>query len=89
MRDFAQGKNLKKEDSLMKNILWIILENFQPILGGLFFVFLCLLTGQFGWALIVGIMTFIAAVAIVLIYWKDYKRRNSRQNDFKKWTKGK
>ena len=42
MKDFAQGKNLKKEDSLMKNILWIILENFQPILGGLFFVFLCL-----------------------------------------------
>ena len=73
----------------MKNILWIILENFQPILGGLFFVVLCLLTGQFGWALIIGIMTLIAAVAIVLIYWKDYKRRNSRPNDFKKWTKGK
>lgn len=73
----------------MKNILWIILENFQPILGGLFFVFLCLLTGQFGWAFITGIMTLIAAVAIVLIYWKDYKRRNSRPNDFKKWTKGK
>ena len=38
----------------MKNILWIILENFEPILGGLFFVFLCLLTGQFGWALVIG-----------------------------------
>ena len=73
----------------MKNILWIILENFQPILGGLFFVFLCLLTGQFGWALIVGVMTLITTVAIVLIYWKDYKRSNSRRNDFKKWTKGK
>lgn len=74
----------------MKNILWIILENFEPILGGLFFVFLCLLTGQFGWALVIGgVMTLVAAVAIVLIYWKDYKRRNSRQNDFKKWTRGK
>ena len=89
MRDFAQGKNLKKEDSLMKNILWIILENFQPILGGLFFVVLCLLTGQFGWALIVGVMTLVTAVAIVLIYWKDYKKRNSRQHEFRKWTRGK
>lgn len=70
----------------MKNIFDIILENFQLFLTGLFCIFICLLTGQFGLALIVGIILAIVCIIICIACWKD---KHNSSNNFKKWTKGK
>lgn len=73
-KDFCTRQKSKERGLTNEKYFMDYLRKLQPILGGLFFVFLCLLTGQFGWALVIGVMTLVAAVAIVLIYWKDYKR---------------
>lgn len=70
----------------MKNIFDIILENFQLFLTGLFCLLICFMKGQFGWALIIGIVMIIVLLVIVVIYWRD--KRDSKRN-FKKWTRGK
>lgn len=89
MRDFAQGKNLKKEDSLMKNIFDIILENFQIVLTALFGLLVCFMTGQFGWALIIGIIFGIIMLIVFIASWKERRDKNKRQHEFRKWTRGK
>lgn len=77
----------------MKNIFGIILENLQIILCWLFITLMFFVSGQFGWALIAGIVTVITTVVIIVLNWKDYKRRDNlrriRKNDFKDWTRGK
>lgn len=77
----------------MKNIFGIILENLQIILCWLFITFMFFVSGQFGWAFIAGIVTGITTVVIIVLNWKDYKRRDNlrriRKNDFKDWTRGK
>lgn len=85
-RDFLhKTKNPQKEDSLMKSVFDIILENFQLILTALFCLLICFMTGQFGWALIFGIVL----IVIFISYWKERRARNSHQHKFRKWTRGK
>lgn len=89
-RDFLhKTKNPQKEDSLMKNVFDIILENFQLILTALFCLLICFMTGQFGWALIFGIIFGIVLILIFISYWKERRARNSYQHKFRKWTRGK
>ena len=89
-RDFLhKTKNPNKEDSLMKSIFDIILENFQLILTALFYLLICFMTGQFGWALIIGIIFEIVLLVIFISYWKERRARNSNQHKFRKWTRGK
>lgn len=73
----------------MNKFLEIILEYFQPILLGLFAIMCCMMNGQFGWALIIGILTGIAFIILLVIAIKENKKYQKRKNDFRKWTKGK
>ena len=73
----------------MKSIFDIILENFQLILTALFCLLICFMTGQFGWALIIGIIFEIVLLVIFISYWKERRARNSNQHKFRKWTRGK
>ena len=73
----------------MKSIFDIILENFQIILTALFCLLVCFMTGQFGWALIIGIIFGIILLIIFIAHWKEKRARNRRQHEFRKWTRGK
>lgn len=73
----------------MKSIFDIILENFQLILAALFCLLICFMTGQFGWALIIGVIFGIVLIIIFVACWKERRARNRRQHEFRKWTRGK
>lgn len=73
----------------MNKFLEIILEYFYPTLLGLFLVLVCMMTGQFGWALIIGVLTGITFVILLVIAIKENKKYQKRKNDFRKWTRGK
>lgn len=73
----------------MKSIFDIILENFQIVLTALFCLLVCFMTGQFGWALIIGIIFGIVLIVIIVACWKERRARNRRQHEFRKWTRGK
>lgn len=73
----------------MNKFLEIILEYFYPTLLGLFLVLCCMMTGQFGWALIIGALTGIIFVVLLIIAIKEHKKYQKRKNEFRKWTRGK
>ena len=73
----------------MKNLFYRIVEHFQASLYGLFITVCLILSGHFGGAIFTGIFTAIITIILITAYKDEFKRYRSRNNSFRKWTKGK